>query len=267
MMRKLILFSLLFGITAPVALAAPDAVRVTRKISALLIHTGERLPNRKALVCLQRNPKKAPAPGWLRKVKKVHEWVPFKKTRKNRTAFKAIKAKCISHAPAPSECIAPQGFVGISSAETFAHLSDPEGKYFLCNDIEFPQPIAPLMNSQAFKGTLDGNGKSIRGLQIIRPNEPSIGLFRVLQGATIKNLRIIAPSVQGKGVVGVLAGISTATIERVVVEGGGVVSERYPAGSLVGVQLGGNINASEASASVTAQGQRADMMRGLSFPP
>lgn len=68
----------------------------------------------------------------------------------------------------------------------------------------------PVGNSKsaAFKGVLDGNGKTISGLWINRPNSDNIGLFGYARYATIMNLNLIAKSIVGKSNVGGLIGFS-----------------------------------------------------------
>lgn len=78
-----------------------------------------------------------------------------------------------------------------------------EGVYFLLlNDIdltEFLEDESPTQgwqpvgnsSSAAFKGILDGNGKTISGLWINRSNTSYVGLFGYTSGATIKNLNVV----------------------------------------------------------------------------
>lgn len=63
-------------------------------------------------------------------------------------------------------------------------------------------------SSTPFKGVLDGNGKSISGLWINRPNTNYVGLFAKTYYATIKNLTVNCSSIKGKSYVGVLSGDS-----------------------------------------------------------
>lgn len=66
-------------------------------------------------------------------------------------------------------------------------------------------------SSTPFKGVLDGNGKSISGFWINRPNTDYVGLFAKTSYATIKNLTVNSSSIKGKAYVGVLSGISGYT--------------------------------------------------------
>ncbi len=61
----------------------------------------------------------------------------------------------------------------------------------------------PVGNSSSvvFMGILDGNGKTISGLWINRPNDDNVGLFGYTSGCSIKNLILIA-DIEGKNNVG-----------------------------------------------------------------
>ena len=107
-----------------------------------------------------------------------------------------------------------------------------EGVYFLLlNDIdltEFLEDESPTQgwqpvgnsSSAAFKGVLDGNGKTISGLWIKRESSEHVGLFGYTTKATIKNLKVKANTVEGKNSVGGITGHSdNSTISAVSFEG------------------------------------------------
>jgi len=71
----------------------------------------------------------------------------------------------------------PEG-TAVTNAEEFAAMT-ADGKYYLANDITLTAPYAE------FKGTLDGNGKTITV-------EGAIPVFKNLTGATVKNLNVVA---------------------------------------------------------------------------
>jgi len=99
----------------------------------------------------------------------------------------------------------------------------PDGYYVLTNDIDASatrswngglgfQPIG-ASSAAYFRGTFDGQGHKIVGLDIDRPTEENVGLFSVLTNdAVIKNLTLEGGRIEGKGTVGALAGASAATI-------------------------------------------------------
>ena len=72
------------------------------------------------------------------------------------------------------------------------------------------QPVGSS-SSSAFKGILDGNGKSISGLWINRSSTDYVGLFGYTNGATIKNLTVTATTVKGKNYVSIITGYSSST--------------------------------------------------------
>ena len=74
-----------------------------------------------------------------------------------------------------SVAAAPEG-TAISSAAEFAAMA-ADGKYYLANDIALNASYA-----ESFKGTLDGNGKTIT---------VSAPMFAAIDGATIKNLNLV----------------------------------------------------------------------------
>lgn len=145
-------------------------------------------------------------------------------------------------------------------------MSNRDGNYFLCNDIQFTATLSPLFGSDSFRGIIDGNNRALRGVNLSGPSLPSYGLVRVLEGGTIRNLRIIGPQVQGKGVVGAVAGLSSGLIQNVSIEGGQITSERRPAGAIVGVQLNGSLQNCSSTAFVTTEGETNDQLIGLGFP-
>lgn len=66
------------------------------------------------------------------------------------------------------------------------------------------QPIGT--SSTPFKGILDGNGKTVSGLWINRPNSEYIGFFGNLDGGTVKDLTLNGTNINGSSFVGLLSG-------------------------------------------------------------
>lgn len=71
------------------------------------------------------------------------------------------------------------------------------------------QPVGS--SSAAFKGILDGNGKTIKSLWIKRTSTDNVGFFGYTDGATIKNVKIEASVIEGKESVGGFSGYSRGT--------------------------------------------------------
>ena len=100
---------------------------------------------------------------------------------------------------------------------------NPGGSYILMNDLDEAtagydelvgdtadgqgwQPIGTAQNP--FKGTFDGNGNTISGLFIYRPDEDEVGLFGRVQEGLVKNVGLVSVNVTGKKSVGALVGYS-----------------------------------------------------------
>ena len=66
------------------------------------------------------------------------------------------------------------------------------------------QPIGT--SNYPFAGIFDGNGKTVSGLIINRPNDDDIGLFAKIASATIKNLKMDNCTIKGNNRVGILTG-------------------------------------------------------------
>lgn len=101
-------------------------------------------------------------------------------------------------------------------------------------------PIGTSSGSRPFKGTYDGDGHTISGLNVFGAPAES-GLFGLVSDANIKNLIINAPTLSGAGWIGALAGQvdsttgHTSTIQNVAVVGGTVTSTNNGTGGLVGI--------------------------------
>lgn len=98
-------------------------------------------------------------------------------------------------------------------------------------------------SSTPFKGVLDGNGKTISGFWINRPNTDYVGLFAYTNGATIKDLSINANSIKGKSYVGIVLGYSVGTtISGCIVSSNEVIGSSDCVGGIVGRVNGGSIS-------------------------
>lgn len=125
-----------------------------------------------------------------------------------------------------------------------------EGIIFeLKNDIDLTEFIAdnypnegwaPIgTSSTAFKGTLKGNGYSIKGLSINRPSTTHVGLFGHITGATITNLKIEASQIKGGNYTGTFCGLadSNSNISQITVNANEVVGSGNT-GGLIGKMSG-----------------------------
>ena len=127
-----------------------------------------------------------------------------------------------------------------------------DGDYVLGNDIDASAtaswnggegfiPIAPDTDpltgghqGTAYAGTFDGQGYTISNLAINRPEEPYVGLFGFIAGATIQNVALENVDVAGADYVGGLVGYIYGGYNVTSCNSTGVVSGADQVGSLVG---------------------------------
>ena len=95
---------------------------------------------------------------------------------------------------------------------------DPDFDYVLTTDLDqnsegyetynVDQSWVPIgdLNDNPFTGTFDGNGYSIRGLNIDEPETDYLGLFAYIDGAEIRNLNVTDADITGLRHLGILAG-------------------------------------------------------------
>ena len=78
-------------------------------------------------------------------------------------------------------------------------------------------PIA--FQGRTFKGTFEGNGNTIKGLYINRPDVSKLGLFGYIEGVLISNLKLEDVNIIGSATIGALAGQNkTALLENIVLK-------------------------------------------------
>lgn len=108
----------------------------------------------------------------------------------------------------------------IAGAWQLKYLNDSDGAFYITRDIDLSdyENWEPIQN---FRGTLNGNGHTISGLNITASNlESEKGLFATL-GGTVENLKIDGTITANGEVqyVGLLCGKNTGTIKNVTVSG------------------------------------------------
>lgn len=114
-----------------------------------------------------------------------------------------------------------------------------DGDYVLENNITLSEEWEPIgTNDAPFTGTIDGNGFSIYGLKINRPEQNSVGFIGAAKiddaaskKVTVKNLRLIGVEIFGRQDVGAVIGNSF----------GAKVSECYTSGLVYGWDHTGGI--------------------------
>ena len=116
------------------------------------------------------------------------------------------------------------------------------------------QPIGNS-SSAAFKGILDGNGKTIKGLWIKRTSADNVGFFGYTAGATIKNVTIKASKIEGKENVAGVSGYS----ENSTISGcnfSGTIKGTSNVGSYIGQGYSSSLLNNIAKGNVTATGDK-----------
>ncbi len=131
---------------------------------------------------------------------------------------------------------------GIGELEGFKPIGDIGG---------FDEETLSWTNGLPFTGVFDGNGFTIRGLTINRPDRLGVGLFsRLADSAAVRNLRLTETAVQGYYPVGGLVGLSfgtvigcssTGTVTGVAYVGG--LAGRVEAGTLRRCHAAGDVSA------------------------
>lgn len=134
---------------------------------------------------------------------------------------------------------------------------DPSGDYW--NGGEGWEPIGTLSTLNVrFTGSINGDGYTIKGLFIDRPDQTNIGLFGVTDGAgEISNIQMKEVNVKGDGDVGGLVGYN---LDKSIINSyaSGSVNGSIAVGGLVG-RNNGTVNTSYATGSVNG----ADEIGGL----
>jgi len=147
---------------------------------------------------------------------------------------------------------------------------DRDAHYKLGNDIDASdtatwnggsgfEPIgdAPTQsgnNPDLFFGTLDGDGHTISGLTIDRPNENSVGLFSYVdRRASVENVRLTNADITGDEDVGGITGLLGGTVRNSSVDG--TIDGSVEVGGLVGTTFNDiTVTASNTSGEVNGSG-------------
>jgi hypothetical protein len=136
------------------------------------------------------------------------------------------------------------------SGKTFKIADDVEDKIDL-SGIEW----TPIGNddSKQFKGTFDGNGKTIDHLTITGNNN-YVGLFGKIYGGEVKNVNLTNVNISGNYDVGGVVGFNyNGTVSGCTVSGDSSVSGNSAVGGVVGVN-NGTVSGSTNFGSVTGKG-------------
>ena len=121
--------------------------------------------------------------------------------------------------------------------------------------------------SEPFKGTFDGKGYTITGLNIPTNDNEYVGLIGILHGGTVKNVKFASVSVTGKNDVGTAVGriINGGTVSGVQVLGGTVSGAKRVGGVVGSIKANGTVSDCTNAAGVTANDRNAGGIVGSAY--
>lgn len=142
----------------------------------------------------------------------------------------------------------------IYTASDLANINGA-GYFKLMNDIDLSGiNWTPIGRTSAVMTVLDGDGHTIKGLNVKEGTTNYCGLFSAITGATIKNIVFDGASVAGGNCSGVLAGsVLNCTIENIEIMNSTVTATGVT-GGIVGLARNGSIVMSAFSGTVTGKG-------------
>lgn len=143
-----------------------------------------------------------------------------------------------------------QNFISTVNNNQYYSLGGRLSEDIDCNGVS-NLPIGEA--NKTYKGTFDGNGKSLTTVVIdIEPNSGCVGLFAELgAGGTVKDLSI-SGNISGNFYVGMIAGYNAGTITGC--SSSGTVSGNSMVGGIAGRNDGGRIDGCSNFAAVTSKG-------------
>ena len=121
--------------------------------------------------------------------------------------------------------------------------------------------------TEPFKGTFDGKGYTITGLNIPTNDNEYVGLIGILDGGTVKNVKFASVSVTGKNDVGTAVGriINGGTVSGVQVLGGTVSGAKRVGGVVGSIKAKGTVSDCTNAASVAANDRNAGGIVGSAY--
>lgn len=124
------------------------------------------------------------------------------------------------------------------------------------------EPVGAL--GDEFIGSFNGNGFTISGLTISRPDQTEVGLFGVLgSGGVIANVNVTATGVRGAQATGALVGRQLDGMISNCHSAGSITCTSSRAGGLVGSQEAGTILRCSSSCGISSELSRAGGLVGL----
>ena len=120
---------------------------------------------------------------------------------------------------------------------------------------------------EPFKGTFDGKGYTITGLNIPTSDNEYMGFIGMLDGGTVKNVKFASVSVNGKDDVGTAVGriINGGIVSGVQVLGGTVSGAKRVGGVVGSIKASGTVSDCTNAAGVTANDRNAGGIVGSAY--
>ena len=121
--------------------------------------------------------------------------------------------------------------------------------------------------TETFKGTFDGKGYTITGLNIPTNGNEYVGFIGMLDGGTVKNVKFASVSVNGKDDVGTAVGriINGGTVSGVQVLGGAVSGAKRVGGVVGSIKASGTVSDCTNAAVVNASDRNAGGIVGSAY--
>jgi len=121
--------------------------------------------------------------------------------------------------------------------------------------------------TEPFKGTFDGKGHTITGLNIPTNDNEYVGFIGMLDGGTVKNVKFASVSVNGKDDVGTAVGriINGGTVSGVQVLGGTVSGAKRVGGVVGSIKASGTVSDCTNAAVVNASDRNAGGIVGSAY--
>ena len=142
------------------------------------------------------------------------------------------------------------------------------GTVELLDNVTLTGTWTPVGTSNApFKGTFDGKGYTITGLNIPTNDNEYVGLIGMLDGGTVKNVKFASVSVNGKDDVGTAVGriINGGTVSGVQVLGGTVSGAKRVGGVVGSIKANGTVSDCTNAAAVNASDRNAGGIVGSAY--
>ena len=174
----------------------------------------------------------------------------------------------------------PMGVFGAEPAKEIASAADLakigvdesyplNGNYELTDDITLSENWTPIgTKDNPFKGTINGNGKTITGLNINKDNGDYAGLVGLLDGGSVNNIKFANVSITGTAAdVGAAVGriINGGSVSGIDVLSGSIAGSKRVGGVVGSIKASGSISSCANKATVNASVHNAGGIVGAAY--